>query len=49
MTASSSSLHQPPDWTAGLTLGPLCDSMGVVIIDWDPDRLVARMPVEGNQ
>jgi len=32
-----------------LTLGPLCDSMGVEIIDWNPDRLVATMPVEGNQ
>lgn len=49
MTASSPSAHPPPDWVAGLTLGPLCDRMGVEVIDWDPDRLVATMPVEGNQ
>lgn len=23
--------------------------MGIQIVDWDPDRLVATMPVEGNQ
>jgi len=23
--------------------------MGIEIVDWDPDRLVATMPVEGNQ
>ncbi len=49
MTASRPSLHRPPDWLAGLTLGPLCDRMGIVITDWDPKRLVATMPVEGNQ
>lgn len=32
-----------------LRLGPLCDSMGIEIIDWDPDGLVATMPVHGNQ
>ena len=49
MTAAPSSPHRPPDWVTGLTLGPLCDHMGVEIIDWNPDRLVATMPVKGNQ
>ena len=28
---------------------PLDDKLGVRITDYDPDRLVATMPVEGNQ
>jgi uncharacterized protein (TIGR00369 family) len=28
---------------------PLDDKLGVVITDWNPDRFVATMPVEGNQ
>ncbi len=49
MTASPASVHQPPDWITSLTLGPLCDHMGIQITDWNPDRLVASMPVDGNQ
>lgn len=49
MTASPPSLHQPPDWITGLTLGPLCDRMGIQITDWNPERLVATMPAQGNQ
>jgi 1,4-dihydroxy-2-naphthoyl-CoA hydrolase len=28
---------------------PLEDTLGIEIIDFDPDRLVATMPVEGNE
>jgi uncharacterized protein (TIGR00369 family) len=28
---------------------PLDDKLGVRITDWNPDRFVATMPVEGNQ
>lgn len=49
MTATTPSAHRPPHWMTRLTLGPLCDSMGIEIIDWNPDRLIATMPVEGNQ
>jgi uncharacterized protein (TIGR00369 family) len=28
---------------------PLDDKLGVQITDWNPDRFVATMPVEGNQ
>jgi uncharacterized protein (TIGR00369 family) len=31
------------------TPSPLDDKVGVVVTDWNPDRLVATMPVEGNQ
>jgi uncharacterized protein (TIGR00369 family) len=31
------------------TFGPLDDKLGIRIIDFDPDRLVATMPVEGNE
>ena len=30
-------------------LSPLDDKLGIRIIDFDPDRLVATMPVEGNE
>jgi uncharacterized protein (TIGR00369 family) len=37
-----------PDW-APSDLSPLDTKLGVVITDYDPDRLVATIPVEGNQ
>lgn len=49
MTASSTSQFGPPEWVSTLTLGPLCERMGIEIVDWNPARLVATMPVEGNQ
>ena len=39
----------PPDWLPEGARSPLDDKLGVVITDWNPDRLVATMPVEGNQ
>jgi 1,4-dihydroxy-2-naphthoyl-CoA hydrolase len=33
----------PPDLSSALD-----EKLGIEIVDWDPDRLVARMPVEGN-
>jgi uncharacterized protein (TIGR00369 family) len=39
----------PPPWAPTDTFGPLDDKLGIRIIDFDPDRLVATMPVEGNQ
>ena len=30
-------------------VSPLDDKLGIEITDYDPDRLVATMPVEGNQ
>jgi 1,4-dihydroxy-2-naphthoyl-CoA hydrolase len=30
-------------------LSPLDAKLGIEIVDWDPARLVATMPVEGNQ
>jgi 1,4-dihydroxy-2-naphthoyl-CoA hydrolase len=41
--------HPPPDWLDRDTLSPLDDKVGVVITDWNPDRLVATMPVKGNE
>jgi uncharacterized protein (TIGR00369 family) len=38
-----------PDWLPSDTQGPLDDKLGIQIIDFDPDRLVATMPVEGNE
>lgn len=49
MTAAPPSSDRPPDWVAELTLGVLSGRMGIEIVDWNPDRLVATMPVEGNQ
>ncbi|SDO73540.1 uncharacterized domain 1-containing protein [Klenkia soli] len=37
-----------PDW-APADLSPLDAKLGIVITDYDPDRLVATIPVEGNQ
>ena len=39
----------PPPWAPTDTFGPLDDKLGIRIIDFDPDRLVATMPVEGNE
>jgi uncharacterized protein (TIGR00369 family) len=39
----------PPDWLPPDTISPLDDKLGVRIVDFDPDHLVATMPVEGNQ
>jgi 1,4-dihydroxy-2-naphthoyl-CoA hydrolase len=39
----------PPPWFPTGTLSPLDDKLGVEIIDFDPDRLVATMPVKGNE
>ena len=39
----------PPDWLPAGAHSPLDDKVGVCVVDWNPDRLVATMPVEGNQ
>jgi uncharacterized protein (TIGR00369 family) len=39
----------PPDWLPRDTLSPLDDKLGIRITDFDPDRLVGTMPVEGNE
>ncbi|HEX2075173.1 MAG TPA: PaaI family thioesterase [Geodermatophilus sp.] len=39
----------PPAWVPTEKLSPLDDKLGIRITDYDPDRLVATMPVEGNQ
>ncbi len=39
----------PPSWAPTGASSPLDDKLGIQIIDFDPDRLVATMPVEGNQ
>jgi 1,4-dihydroxy-2-naphthoyl-CoA hydrolase len=38
-----------PDWLPADTLSPLDDKLGIQITDHDPDRLVATMPVAGNE
>jgi uncharacterized protein (TIGR00369 family) len=38
-----------PDWLASDTQQPLDDKLGIRIVDFDPDRLVATMPVAGNE
>jgi uncharacterized protein (TIGR00369 family) len=37
-----------PDWLPADLSSPLDDKLGIEIVGWDPDRVVARMPVEGN-
>ena len=37
-----------PDWLPQ-TQGPLDEKLGIEIVDWDPERLVATMPVAGNE
>jgi len=39
----------PPAWMPTDSFSPLDDKLGIRIVDFDPDRLVATMPVEGNQ
>jgi uncharacterized protein (TIGR00369 family) len=39
----------PPSWVPTGSLSPLDDKLGIEIVDYDPDRMVATMPVEGNQ
>ena len=39
----------PPDWAPTDSISPLDDKLGIRITDFDPARLVATMPVEGNQ
>ncbi len=38
-----------PDWLPEGSISPLDDKLGIRIVDFDPDHLVATMPVEGNQ
>jgi 1,4-dihydroxy-2-naphthoyl-CoA hydrolase len=38
-----------PDWLTTPSQGPLDDKLGIRITDFDPDRLVATMPVAGNE
>jgi uncharacterized protein (TIGR00369 family) len=38
-----------PDWLPQHTQGPLDDKLGIQITDFDPARLVATMPVAGNE
>ena len=39
----------PPDWFPDGMRSPLDDKLGVRITDYNPDRLVATMPVAGNE
>ena len=39
----------PPDPTPPSAASPLDDKLGIEIVDFTPERLVATMPVEGNQ
>jgi 1,4-dihydroxy-2-naphthoyl-CoA hydrolase len=39
----------PPDWFPTDLASPLDDKLGVRVTDWNPDRLVATMPVTGNE
>jgi 1,4-dihydroxy-2-naphthoyl-CoA hydrolase len=39
----------PPDWLPSGSISPLDDKLGIRIVDYDPQRVVATMPVEGNQ
>ena len=39
----------PPPWIPTDSFSPLDDKLGIEIIDFDPDRLVATMPVKGNE
>jgi 1,4-dihydroxy-2-naphthoyl-CoA hydrolase len=39
----------PPAWIPADKLSPLDEKLGIKIIDFDPDRLVATMPVAGNE
>ena len=39
----------PPAWLPADKLSPLDDKLGIRITDYNPDRLVATMPVAGNE
>ena len=39
---------EAPSWLAADLSSALDEKLGIEIIDWDPARVVARMPVEGN-
>ena len=39
----------PPPWIPAGRLSPLDEKLGIRITDYDPDRLVATMPVAGNE
>ena len=39
----------PPPWIPAGSLSPLDEKLGIRITDYDPDRLVATMPVAGNE
>ena len=39
---------EPPSWFPRDIRAALDDKLGIEIVDWDPHRVVARMPVEGN-
>ncbi len=39
----------PPAWAPAGSLSPLDAKLGIEIVDYDPDRLVATMPVAGNE
>jgi uncharacterized protein (TIGR00369 family) len=38
-----------PEWLPPGTISPLDDKLGIEIVDYDPERLVATMPVKGNE
>ncbi len=38
-----------PAWLNAGQMSPLDDKLGIRITDFDPDHVVATMPVEGNQ
>ena len=39
----------PPAWAPTGTISPLDDKLGIRITDYDPERVVATMPVAGNE
>ena len=39
----------PPPWIPADKLSPLDDKLGIRITDYNPERLVATMPVAGNE
>jgi 1,4-dihydroxy-2-naphthoyl-CoA hydrolase len=39
----------PPAWAPTENISPLDDKLGIRITDYDPERLVATMPVAGNE
>lgn len=39
----------PPSWAPTGTISPLDDKLGIRITDYDPERVVATMPVAGNE